>query len=519
MKRWLTVPIVAVWLAAVACLVTACDPGRTERITVLYWGDFHARNRPYREPGLDQGPGELVGGAPRLAYILDSLRLVARPAIVLHTGDEFSGSAECTITKGESQVTLLRWLRPDAFVLGNHEFDYGTSRLLAVLPKFTCPVVCANLWDKASQRLFGSPKVRPYILVKAGRVRVAIIGLILRDFRRSDLPNSVLEASDPEAMIRRWAEVLQDSADLTIVLSHMGYQEDVGLARQLGQRYVDLIVGGHSHRTMLRPEVVEGVLVTQAGERGQFVGKLTLEVDLRRKAVRSWEAELVPVRNPGRASIAVAAYLDSLEAALETTYHLNAVVAHLRGNWIREPRGESNVGDWQADAFRQASGADVAFQNTHGIRKDLAEGPVRVRDFWEMNPFSNELVTFRVTGEELLRILEHNCALVEDCLQVSGVRCECEPAAPEGRRLLRARLSNGEPIRKGRHYTVCTNDYVVRNSQRYFGIPLGSRSIRRLGLLDRDVLIRAAQKQRTILARKDGRLKVRSGAPAVRVID
>ncbi len=482
-----------------------CASGPRETVTILHWNDFHAQNRPFVDLSASGRP--LVGGAARFAWVLDSLRATVENPLVLHAGDEFSGSAECTITRGESQIRLLNLLHPDALELGNHEFDYGVGRLLELLPRCEFTTLCGNLWDTRAGNRFGEPDVGAYRVFRVGKAKVAVIGSILPGFRHG-ADGGRVESLDPEVSVRKWAAAVADSADLTVLLSHMGYRADVRLAEELGSQYVDVIIGGHSHTVMEHPEVVNGVVIFQAGDRGRFVGKLALRVDLEKNSVASWEGELVPVRNPGREDARVAAYVDSLIDALNARYGLDEIVAHLRGDWIRERNRESNVGDWQADAFRQVAGTDVAFQNSYGIRKDLPEGPVRVRDFWEMNPFSNELVRFDVTGEELLQILEHNCKTRGEILQVSGLRYACDLSKPEGRRLLWARLADGSPIEKSRTYSVCTNDYVARNFYRYFGIPPRNRPIRRVGILDRDAFIRVAREQGTIEAKTDGRIEI-----------
>ena len=45
------------------------------------------------------------------------------------------------------------------------------------------------------------------------------------------------------------------------------------------------------------------------------------------------------------------------------------------------------MGRWQTDAFRAATGAQIAFQNPGGLRRDWLPGPLTLRDLWETNPF------------------------------------------------------------------------------------------------------------------------------------
>lgn len=492
-------------IASGLILLAGCSRDNLTEVTILHWNDFHAQNRPFIDLS-DSAAQTLVGGAARFAFVLDSLRHVVRNPIVLHAGDEFSGSAECTITRGGSQVRLLNMLHPHAFELGNHEFDYGTARLRELLRQLETTVLCGNLWDTGSGEPFDEDIVKPWRILRIGRVRVAVVGLILPSFRHSRNGEGRLEAQDPEVAVKRWVTQVADSSDLVVVLSHMGLEADIRLARELGSEWVDVIVGGHTHAVLEQPQLENGVLIVQAGDRGRFVGKLRLRVDTKSDAVIDWQYELVPVRNPGAIDAAVVAYLDSLERALEPAYHLNEPLAILQGHWIRESRGESNIGSWQADAFRKVAGTDVAFQNSYGIRKDVPAGTLRVRDFWETNPFSNRLVVFTVTGEELLRILEHNCRDRGEILQVSGVRYTYDPTRPEGARILTATFEDGKPIRPHANYTVCTNDYVAKNFYRYFGIPPRDRPIRELNVIDRDALIRVAREQRVIEARKDGRI-------------
>jgi len=494
-------------VASVALLASGCSQGNVEEVTILHWNDFHAQNRPFVDLS-SHGDRALVGGAARFAFVLDSLRQVTRNPVALHAGDEFSGSAECTITKGASQIRLLDLLHPAVFELGNHEFDYGPARLKELLTQVHFPVVCGNLWDKAAGAPFDAGTVRPYVILRAGKARIGVIGVVTPRFGAVTKPGSKLEALGPTKVVLKWAKTIADSVDLTVVLSHMGLKEDRKLAERLPRGTVDVIVGGHSHSVLEHPESRNGVLICQAGCRGEFVGELHLKIDLRGDSVLAHRGRLVRVKNPGKKNERVAAFVDSLFNALDAKYHLTEIIAHLKGDWIRAYGRESAVGDWEADVFRKVSGADVAFQNNGGIRKDLPEGPVRVADFWELNPFSNRLVTFAVTGEELLAILDHNAEAWSDILQVSGVRVHCDARKPRGRRVIRATLANGKRIRRSRHYKVCTNDYVAKHFYQYFGVPPRGRKITDLGIVDRDAFIQEAKRQKVIVAKTDGRLVI-----------
>jgi len=45
------------------------------------------------------------------------------------------------------------------------------------------------------------------------------------------------------------------------------------------RKFVDVIIGAHSHTVMSKPEVVSNVIITQAGCHGKYVGELKITVD------------------------------------------------------------------------------------------------------------------------------------------------------------------------------------------------------------------------------------------------
>jgi putative 5'-nucleotidase domain protein len=54
--------------------------------------------------------------------------------------------------------------------------------------------------------------------------------------------------------------------DFTILLTHIGYENDLKLAELLDPELgVDVIIGGHSHTLLEQPTKVKDILVTQVG--------------------------------------------------------------------------------------------------------------------------------------------------------------------------------------------------------------------------------------------------------------
>ena len=87
-------------------------------------------------------------------------------------------------------------------------------------------------------------------------------------------------------------------------------------------------------------------------------------------------------------------------------------------------RAQTNLGNFIADAYRAATGADIAFVTAREIGEGIAKGEITIADVAAALPEEKALVTVTVTGAQLLDALEASyCALPEtsfDYMHVSG---------------------------------------------------------------------------------------------------
>jgi 5'-nucleotidase len=119
--------------------------------------------------------------------------------------------------------------------------------------------------------------------------------------------------------------------------------------------------------------------------------------------------------------------------------------------------------------LRSATDAEVALYNTGGIRSDIPAGPVTKMTLFEVFPFGNQVVTFDLTGAEMLSILLGNAIVtVEEkggLIPMSGATLQWRSVlgAPE----LVTVLVAGEPLDPARIYRCVSNSYVVEQADRY----------------------------------------------------
>src|SRR3546814_15253152 len=81
------------------------------------------------------------------------------------------------------------------------------------------------------------------------------------------------------------------SSDLLVVLSHVGFPQDVQFAKDVPG--IDVIVSGHTHNRMEHAIDVNGCLIFQSGCHGSFIGRLDL--DLQDGELVSWKHALIAV--------------------------------------------------------------------------------------------------------------------------------------------------------------------------------------------------------------------------------
>lgn len=493
-------------LTAILLVAGSARAQETLDLTILHYNDFHAWNTPTTLT-VTGGDGERVrvpaGGAAVLKAMIDRERAATRHTLLLHAGDDFQGTPISAITKGRSQFELLELMQPDAFTLGNHEFDYGTDNLRALLPTVTFPVISANLWDKS----IGAPFVPRYRLLRRGGLAIGVIGLAPPDLAMLTLRENVrdLDVLDPAMAVRQMMGELERSFGVRffVVLSHMGFEQDSLLAEAIDG--IDVIVGGHSHSALFVPKHVNGAVIAQAGSNGRWLGRLALQIDTEAGTVERSYGELLPALVDGvTPDPVVAAKVAALEAVVDSGF--GEVIGELVQGWVRGRGGESNIGNWMTDVMRDFAKADIAFQNSGGIRKNLPAGPITLRDIWEIAPFGNEFVTFEVSGAQLRGMLRHQAEVTGEFCQVSGLRYSWDYDAPEGERLEAS--VGGEAIDPAKTYTIVTNNYVAGHLYDVFGLSEAGVDVKPVypAHVDRDVLIDYVRRQQRIDSRVEGRI-------------
>lgn len=229
------------------CLLAFAAGASAQRLVILHVNDTHSHLDPERS-GDEAGQGGVI---ERAAYI-DSVRTAVGKdkVLLLHAGDWNQGSPYFTIFGGDLEVSLINALKYDCLTFGNHEFDNGIEDLARRVKNIKCPIVCAN-YDFSPFDM-GSKGVSPCTVIRRGGMKIGIIGMLTNITKvvSYETASRVPKAGEDADVVNRWADYLRNTkkCDMVIVLSHMGFEEDLDLVKDI--RGVDLIIGGHSHTFM-----------------------------------------------------------------------------------------------------------------------------------------------------------------------------------------------------------------------------------------------------------------------------
>ena len=465
-------------------------PSSGEQLTILHTNDTHSHLYSF-------GPLNNYGGIARMSALIKELKQKNENVLTLHAGDVFVGTFAFNKYLGYAELDIMEELY-DAMVLGNHEFDLGIDTLAAILggviagnKPITLPVLLANIdWEKAGE---GHPLrsfVQPYRVVDIGGLKVGLFGVVTTDpYNYSEEVNAVL--TDPYLAAGESAFYLRslENVDIVIAVSHLGQMADVvGLSRVPG---IDIIVGGHSHDALFEPVIANGKVIVQAGEFGQYLGELKVEVN--DGDVDLVDYTLHPITRRTKIDVTLISDLFKLRLGIYKDPRFGPVYSKLvaRARWNLEERWEEGnpnrdtaLGNLVVDAIKagiQENGypVDFALESNGYIAHRIYKGKVVGNDVLRSVPYGYDpdsglgfkIKTVLLAGAQILAGLEFTVSAVEYTdelsLQASGLTFEYDsskPPAPLGElsRLDPASVRiNGQPVYPNSLYWVAMNEQLA----------------------------------------------------------
>ena len=475
-----------------ACGEKKPDPGKdataTEPVVILHTNDVHGAVSNYAKVAALASQYESEG-----AYVL-----------ILDAGDFSQGDTAVSVSEGATAVELMNMVGYDAVALGNHEFDYGFEALKKNMENAQFPVLAANVkyngelaFDDAA--VFTTP----------GGTKIGVFGL--------DTPETATKAHPGKIQGVTFAggeelyQIAQDMANMlredegcnyVICLGHLGIDDETAAT---GNRSIDLLnkvtgidvfIDGHSHST--EKEIVEktntdrkvgDTILTSTGTKLENIGVVAIkDSTITTTCVPTEGIEVA-------ADDAIAARAAAIIAEIEADYGTVFAKTEVTLNGEKDPGNrtqETNLGDLITDALvwgaeQQGETVDAAITNGGGIRATIEAGDITKKDVNTVLPFGNTLSIIKITGTELLEVLEASTFCTPEAIggfpQVSGIEFTVDTTkgydqgdeypgttyfAPKTINRVTIKTVGGKDFDPAATYTIATNDFMASGGDTYY---------------------------------------------------
>lgn len=412
--------------------------GETRSLMILHTNDFHGHISEEADHA----------GAARITALFKQMRSERDDVLILDAGDSVSGTPVSTLFKGVPIFEVMSRMGYDMGLLGNHEFDYGWKQISKFTAAANFPLLNANAFDPQGNPLGDGS----YRILEINGIRIGIFGLITPETPYIIIPegNQGLVFDPPEKYLQKIVDRLKPDTDLIILLSHIGYDEDLEIARKING--IDIIIGGHSHTLVSPPVKVTTrsgtTWVAQAHEYGTHVGQIEISVDIDADRITQFKGRLIPAKQLPTGDVAIQSLIDQWEQRVSRQVDFQIAIANKGMKGIELKR-------WMEMVLKKSAAADLAYYNKGGVRDQIYPGPVTARHIWNIEPFGNTLVTMTMKGKHINKMLKKDA-------------------------------DHRPKLKRNAMYTVATNNFIGQHTKKRLKDAV---QIRDKGVLIRDLLI------------------------------
>ena len=402
---------------------TAALSPDTVRISILHTTDIHG----HILPTSDYNGNPDYGGLARCVTQIRRWQQEIPNSILIDVGDVYQGTEVGLRSKGELMIDLFNLLRYDAWIIGNHEFDWGMRTFQEALQRSAMPVLAANtLLEEKRAGEFPDPKhpfakIQPFVLKEMAGIKLAIIGVTTPGMPFWLRPEFIqgMDFEYPVEPVRRAIEKAKIEGAHAIILSgHMGLK-----ARTGGDDFANTVtalisefpeasvfIAGHTHQA-IPSRLVNGALFTQADHFGIHVGRVDLFFDRNSKKLlhRDASCELMDNRFGLDPVVMSRAKSQLAESDIALSQPIGELAETLRAR--SRPGAPSDlemlIGAAIMEALRERRvQVDGAMHGVFDEKANLVAGSKTVKDIWNVIPFENYIVTAELSPDEIKAVME-----------------------------------------------------------------------------------------------------------------
>ena len=441
---------------------------KEQQLGILKIGSYILNDQKNYDASLKIDCGDLLQGSA-LAHYLSKQKLDKNPIL---EGLEFIGY--------------------DAYVIGNHEFNYGLEYLNNSYKHVEDKIINSNIEGLEFN-------TKPYKIFNFNGFRVACIG-----FTTSFIPNWEHEKNiinlkflNPVEMYGKYEKELKEKADYIIVCYHGGFEKSLdgtntptekltkeNQGSELLEKYnsINMVLSGHQHRSFIT--MINGVLCSQPLHNGQKFSKIILDTETNEVSYELVDVSLLndeinedmeKIFNNIEAELKD--YLDREIGCFDKDIVIDDIFeARLKGhpfiNFLHQVQLESSEADFSALSL---------FDSAIGFKKNVS-----IRDILINYPYPNTLMVLKVKGDKLKEAIEKAATYfsIEDGkIKISdsflipkvqnynydmfaGLEYEIDLSRDFGNRVISMK-KDGKDIDLDKYYKVVMNNYRATNTSIY----------------------------------------------------
>ena len=448
-------------------------------------------------------------------------------SLKIDCGDLVQGSAltHFLSKEGVEENPIIKGLEAvnyNAYVLGNHEFNYGLDYLKNAYSHISNKVINANIKGLP----FDS---KPYEIFDFNGFKIACIG-----FTTVYIPNWEQEANiknleflDVVKQYAKYEKELKEQCDMIIVCYHGGFEKSLdddmiptealtkeNQASELLENFdsIDIILSGHQHRAFITK--IKGVICSQPMNNGQSFTKIVIDTDKKdisyelvdvSKLTDKIDDKIENIFTQTQKDLGV--YLDQIIGEFDKDMKVDDIfLARLKGHPFI---------NFLHDVQLEVSGADFSalsvFDSAIGFGKKIS-----VRDVLINYPYPNTLKVLEVTGKQLKEAIETSATYFEfenGEVKVSknflvpkvqhynydtygGLEYKIDLSKPPYDRVVYMK-KDGKDISMDEKYTIVLNNYRASNTSKYPSYK-GCKIVREINLDMSEIILDYIQKNKKI---------------------
>lgn len=418
------------------------------------------------------------GGVSLLSGFIKQVRDEEDNVIYAIAGDMFRGSVIDSEYRGFSTIELMNFLAPDVVTLGNHEVDYGLAHLLFLERCAKFPIVNANMYIKTNHtRLF-----TPYKILDVNGLKVMFIGIVteevLASTRSEEIIGSFIDVWDAARQIGVIVDNYKTTrVDLTVLLTHIGFDKDQELASLLDPNWgIDMIIGGHTHTLLSEPCIINNIPIVQVGVGTDQIGRFDINIDTDEHKMIDYSWKCIPITSQYcKPDPVLEEVLKNYKSHTDRKY--SKIITNFKRTLTHPDRyQETELGNLFADLLQVDSSFEVMLMASGSIRLKEMGPIVQYQELKECVPYNAPVYMLEVTGEQFRRMMKF---MLRDETLAPGAHSEFYQVS-KGMKMVYDQKThefeefslNEEEIKDDRMVRIALQDYHFKNFSDFFNVPV-----------------------------------------------